>query len=170
MIDSPDYLVVGQVLSAFGLRGEVKIRVHSDAPERYRDGAIVLAQGDEGLSPLTVAASRPHQQHLLVFFEGFKDRTKAESLHGQMLVIPIDEAAPLDEDEYYPHEVTGTRVTTDDGEDLGEIIEVLFTGANEVFVVRGQGGEILIPVLKSVVLNIDHQNGVVLVKLPPGLR
>jgi 16S rRNA processing protein RimM len=169
MTDSPEHLVVGQVVSAFGLRGEVKIKVHSDAPERYRDGAVVYLQEDDEMTPLTVASSRPHKQHLLVLFEGFGDRTEAESLHGRMLVIPIDQASPLEEDEYYPHEVTGARVTTEDGEELGEIVEVLFTGANDVFVVRGQDGEILIPVLKSVVLKIDQQNGVVLVDLPPGL-
>ena len=121
-------------------------------------------------TPLTVAASRPHKQHLLVRFKGFADRTQAESLHGRLLVIPTDQASALDEDEYYPHQVTGARAITEDGEDLGEIIQVLFTGANEVFVVRSPDGELLIPVLKSVVLDIDYNNGVVLVNLPPGLR
>ena len=163
-------LVVGKILSAFGLQGEVKVKVYSDAPDRFRNGAVVYLEENDQLEPLTIVRTRPHKGCLLVTFRDYRDRTIASSLHWRWLVVPAYQASPLSEDEFYPHQVTGARVVTEEGEELGKIQEVLFTGANEVLVVQGPGGELLIPVLKTVVLSIDLRNQKVLVRLPPGLR
>lgn len=168
---SPRYLAIGRVVGAFGIRGEVKVEVHTDFPERfYQLKRVYLGESDDDVRPVAVLGARPHKGRFLLRLEGCSDRTTAEAMRGQWLHIPIEEAMPLAEDEYYVYEVLGLRVETPAGEFLGYIQEVLFTGSNEVFVVEGDEGELLIPVLEDVVLEIDRAGERVLVALPPGLR
>ena len=170
MPSSPRYLAIGRVVGAFGIRGEVKVEVHTDFPERFHQlKRVYLGEGDD-LRPMAVLGARLHKGRFLLRLEGCSDRTAAEGLRGQWLYIPIEEAMPLAEDEFYVHEVLGLRVETPAGEFLGYIQEVLFTGSNEVFVVKDDEGELLIPVLEDVVLEIDRAGKRVLVTLPPGLR
>jgi len=164
------YLAIGRVAGAFGVRGEVKVEVHTDFPERFHQlKRVYLGEGDEP-RPVVVLGARQHKRHFLLRLEGCSDRTAAEKLRGRWLYIPVEEAMPLEEDEYYVHEVLGLRVETVADEFLGYVQEVIFTGANEVFVVRKGDEELLIPVLDDVVLEIDRPRERILVALPPGLR
>jgi len=83
--------------------------------------------------------------------------------------IPIAEAWPLPTGQYYVYELEGLEVCTEEGESLGHLTDVLFTGANPILVTQGPRGEILIPKLKEVVLKIDPEAGRITVRLPPGL-
>jgi len=165
------YLAIGRVAGAFGVQGEVKVEVHTDFPERFHQLKRVHLAKEGEPRPVAVLGVRRHKSHFLLRLEGCSDRTAAEKLRGQWLYIPVEEAMPLAEDEYYVHEVLGLRVETREGECLGRIEDVIFTNANEVFVVKGDDGEeVLIPVLEDVVLEINGQGKRVLVALPPGLR
>jgi 16S rRNA processing protein RimM len=86
-----------------------------------------------------------------------------------LVQIPIEEAMPLGEDEYYVYQIVGLDVWTAEGEYLGRISEVLFTGANDVYVVQGEKGEILIPAIEDVVLEVDLDGGRLTVELMEGL-
>jgi len=167
--ESPRYLAIGRILRAFGLRGEVKVDVLTDFPERFGQMTSLYLGDEREREPVTVLSSRFHGKHALLQLEGYPDRTAAERLRGLWLYIPLAEAMPLEEDEFYEHEVVGCRVETQGGEMLGHIRELLFTGSNEVFVVQGADGDLLIPVTKEVVLEIDVRDRRVLVSLPPGL-
>ena len=167
---SPSYIAIGRISGAHGIRGEVKVVVHTDDPERFQHlDCVYLGEGD---SPRRVAVlgCRFHRKHVLLSLEGYQDRTSAETLRGEWVRIPLAEALPLGEDEVYEFQVLGSMVETVDGELLGRVTEVIFTGANEVFVVEGASGSLLVPVLKDVVLAVDSSAGTVLVSLPPGLR
>jgi 16S rRNA processing protein RimM len=83
--------------------------------------------------------------------------------------VPVEEAMPLGPGEYYEHEILGLAVCTEDGEPLGVVDEVLYTGSNAVYVTRGPLGEVLIPVLNDVVLEVDLEAERLVVRLPPGL-
>lgn len=169
MIEQPRFLAIGRILRAFGVYGEVKVDVLTDFPERFEQMTSLYVGDERERQNVTVLSSRFHGKHALLRLEGYPDRTAAETLRGLWLYIPLAEAMPLEEDEFYEHEVLGCRVETKQGEVLGRIREVLYTGANEVFVVRGPDGDILIPVTKEVVLEIDGPGQRVLVSLPPGL-
>jgi len=168
--DTPRYLAIGRIVGAFGIRGEVKVEIHSDNPARFGQLRRAFMGKGDALRPVVVLGARPHKNYALVRLEGCPDRTAAERLRGQWLYIPVEEALPLEEDEYYEFQALGSQVETVEGEYLGRIRDVIYTGANEVFVVDGEGGELLIPVLKDVVLEIDPSRDRVLVSLPPGLR
>jgi 16S rRNA processing protein RimM len=170
MAVTPRYLAIGRIVAAFGIRGEVKVEIHTDHPDRFGQlKRVFMGLGDDP-QPVGVLGSRLHKNHALLRLQGYPDRTAAERLRGQWLYVPVEEAVPLEEDEYYEFQALGSRVETVEGEFLGHIRDVIFTGANEVFVVDGAGGQILVPVLKDVVLEIDPTEDRVLVSLPPGLR
>lgn len=170
--EQPSYLAIGQIVGPHGIRGEVKVDVMTDFPERYRAGAkLYLGRGadDPAASAVEIATSRSHQGRMLVKLVSAPDRNAAELLRGLYLLIPEREAMPLGQHENYVHDLIGLRVETDAGENLGELVEIVFTPANDVYVVRGPHGEVLIPALRDVVLHVDLAARVMRVALPDGL-
>ena len=169
----PDgYLVVGRILGAHGLRGEVKVESYTDFDSRFTPGQQLLL-GEE-LFLTEIAASRPHKGIFLLSFAEITDRAAAQSLHNQWLYIPEEAAMKLDEDSFWVHEIIGLSVQTETHNRLGEVVDVLFTGANEVYVIRPARGvnrdrELLIPALADVIRAVDLEAGVVTVRLLPGM-
>jgi 16S rRNA processing protein RimM len=96
-------------------------------------------------------------------------RTEAEQMCGRHFLVPRDNAEILPEGEYYVDELVGLRIITTNGVELGKLTEVLWTNANEVYVVNGPFGEVLLPAIADVVQEVDLQNNEMLVKLLPGL-
>jgi len=162
---------VGSIARAHGLKGEVVVDVWSEAPERFLPGRSVTARFPSGATKrMVVATARPFGDRMLIQFEGVASRTEAESLRGADLTIAREEAAPLPEGGHYRFELVGLRVRTREGSILGSVADVFATGSNDVIVVRGPGGEILLPSLEHVVLSIDLERGEMVVELPPGLN
>jgi 16S rRNA processing protein RimM len=168
----PRYLAVGRVLRPHGVRGEVRVQLLTDFPERLKQHAVFyLAQLDspEEAQCHSVESLRFHQQLLLLKLEGCDDRNQAEELRDLLVQIPTEEAAPLEEGEYYHYQLIGVEVETESGEGLGQVIEVLETGANDVYVVRGSRGEVLIPGIESVVRELDVEAKRMVVSPLPGM-
>jgi 16S rRNA processing protein RimM len=90
-------------------------------------------------------------------------------LRGQLVQIAREEAVPLQAGQFYEHQIVGLSVVTADGHALGQVVEVLATGANDVYVVLGPRGEILLPARAEVVRAIDLDAGTMTVVLLPGL-
>jgi 16S rRNA processing protein RimM len=166
------YLVVGQIVAPHGIRGEVKVEVMSDNPDRFKTGAeLYLSSTPEGTDarPVKLATSRPHHDRRLVRLSATADRNAAEALRGLYLLIPEAEAMALDEHENFVHDLIGLRVETTAGEPLGEIVEIVFTPANDVYVARGEVGEVLLPATREVVRSVDLAARTMVVELPEGL-
>jgi 16S rRNA processing protein RimM len=170
---SPKYLLLGEVLRPHGILGELRVRVMTDYPERIPDLEFVYL----GKSPNTTTAKqyrvrhmRMHKGYALLKLETIDDRNKAELLRKLLVMVPIADAVPLEDDEIYLFQLIGMSVQTEDGEMLGKIIDVLETGANDVYIVRGEAyGEVLIPVIDETILETNVADGVVIVHLPDGL-
>jgi 16S rRNA processing protein RimM len=164
------YMAVGLITGAHGLRGEVKVELHTDFPERFApDVEMYLG---EDLELLTIRGSRPHQGQLLLQFDGIDDRDAADDLRGLWLFIPDEQAVTLEEDTYFVHDIIGLSVQTTSGQLLGTVAEVLFTGANEVYVVAPPDQprkEILIPAIADVIKTVDLEQGILIVDPLPGL-
>lgn len=105
---------------------------------------------------------------MLITLDGYEDRDKAEALRGELVLVRLEDAVPLRHGEYYHHQIIGLSVVTDEGEELGSVAEIIKTGANDVYVVRGQGGEVLLPAIQSVIRKIEPSR--MIVHLLPGLR
>ncbi|MGC8838355.1 MAG: ribosome maturation factor RimM [Anaerolineae bacterium] len=164
----PQYLAIAQIVAPHGIRGEVRATILTDFPERFALLKVVYL-GEEA-RPVRLEGYRFHRGQVLLKLAGYDTRTEAEELRQVLVQVPVDEAMPLPEGTYYVHEILGLEAWTESGEFLGEVVEVLETGANDVYVLQGGPlGEILIPALESVVLEVDLEGGRMLVRLPPGL-
>jgi len=141
---------------------------HTDVPERFTwlDEIYV---GEVDPQPVPVEQVRLHKNWVLLKLVGYDDRNAVESLRGQLLQVREDQAIPLEEGEYYLFQLIGLRVISDEGEYLGELIRVIETGANNVFVIQNARGEILIPDTAEVVRDIDFDKRQIVVHLLPGL-
>jgi 16S rRNA processing protein RimM len=167
----PDgYMAVGLIAGAHGLRGEVKVELHTDFPERFAP-AVEVYLGEE-LEAVTISSARPHQGQMLLQFEGIEDRTGADDIRGLWVFIPETGAVDLEEDTYFVHDIIGLSVQTAEGKLLGTVQEVLFTGANEVYVVATPDEpprELLLPAIADVIKQVDLEQGILIVELLPGL-
>jgi 16S rRNA processing protein RimM len=163
----PKFVAIGKILEPWGDKGEVKVEILTDFPERFNSLERVYI--GQTARPLRVEKSRVLEDYAVLKLEGYDNRTAASALRGQLLQIPLEELMPLAEGEYYEFEIIGLEVWTEDGLYLGRVKEVIYTGANDVYVADGPKGEVLIPALEDVVLKIDLGEGKMLVRLPEGL-
>ena len=162
------YLAVGKLHRPHGLRGEIRMEVLTDFPERLVPGmTLYLGPGHQ---TATLLSSRWHKHDLLVAFEGYQDREGVAVLRNQLVQVRADDRPQLPEGEYYHHQLLGLRVLDEAGNTLGELAEILVTGANDVYVVRApRGEEVLLPAIDSVVLDVDLKRGLMRVHLLPGI-
>jgi 16S rRNA processing protein RimM len=165
-----DTLLIGQIVAPFGVRGQVKMRAYTAHVEHLRRGIRVVYIGDERREyPLTGVIE--HKPGLLVLsLGGVASRDAAESLRGAEVAIREHDAAPLEDGEYFIHQLYGLAVVDEQGAEIGRVREVLETGANEVLVVtRPDQPEALIPMIHDVVQELDIAGGRVVVRLIAGL-
>jgi 16S rRNA processing protein RimM len=164
----PRWVAVGLITRAHGVEGEVSVRALTELPGRFDPGArLFLTEGDG--EPLTVSQSRPHRDRLLVSFEEVTDRDGAEHLRGRYLFVPAEWAPALPEGEFWVHQLVGATVRTVGGRTVGRIRDIVHTPANDVWVVGGKQGEMLVPALKDVVEQVDVDAGTVVINEVPGL-
>lgn len=139
----------------------------SDVPGRFDPGRELLLDS----RPYTISESRQTgPDTALIRFEGITGRRDASPFTGKYLSARPDDEIVLEEGEYFHYQLIGLQVRTEEGEHLGELQEILETGSNDVYIVRGSGGELLIPAMAQVVLDVNVAAGTMLVRLPDGLR
>jgi 16S rRNA processing protein RimM len=164
----PVYLVVGFLRRPHGLRGEIIMDVHTDFPERLRSGRKLFI-GDEH-TPMTLSGARPHAKGMLVKFKDIETSEDAGQLRNQWVYVKSSDVPSLPEGKLYQHELFGFQVVEEHGNSLGELVEIIETGANDVYVVRNESGkEILLPAIPSVILETDPARRLIRVHLLEGL-
>lgn len=163
-----EFLAIGRVVRPHGVRGELLVDSLTDFPEHLAEVETVYL-GDAAV-PHTLAGARVHRNQLLLLLADCANRDCAEQYRKQLVQIKTEAAAPLPPGRYYHHQLIGCRVFSDDGEDLGELTDILETGANDVYVVATPTGELLLPAISSVILNIDIEAKRVTAHLLEGLR
>ena len=155
------------MLGAFGVRGEVRIRLETDVLANLEAGRRVYVGPNRDATE--IEAFHPGIKPRLKL-RGVQTREEARDLRGAEIAVPLDEAAPLPDGSYYGVELIGVRVETDSGEPIGTVREVLFTGSNDVYLVRGPDGEVLVPAIPDVVQAFDPERRVLTIDLIEGLR
>ena len=163
----PLYLSVGFLRRPHGVKGEIIMDLHTDFPERMKKGRKVFVGEDHKLMTLTNV--RPHQSGLLVKFDDI-DTPEDAGLYRNQWVYVQTKDVPLSQGQHYKHELLGLKVVDEQDNLLGELVEILETGANDVYVVRNDSGkELLLPNIPSVVLDLDIDRGTLKVHLLEGL-
>lgn len=163
-------LLIGQIVSSFGLKGQLKVRSYTDHVEHLRRRVKTVYLGPKRQAYQLRGAFEHKPGLLILSLAGITDRDAAEELRGLEVAIRDRDAAPLDEGEYFIHQLYGLTVETEDGATLGKVREVLETGANEVLVVaRPDQPEVLLPMIHDVVQQLDLANNRIVVRLLDGL-
>jgi len=164
----PVYLVVGFLRRAHGVQGEMIMDLHTDFPERFRSGRKLLVGAEHKM--MTVEAVRSHAKGMLVKFKGIETPEATAPFRNQWVYIKAADVPPLPQGQIYQHELFGFQVVDENENLLGELVEIIETGANDVYVVRNESGkEILLPAIPSVILELDSVHRVMRVHLLEGL-
>lgn len=159
-------ITIGRVVNFHGIKGEVKIVSASDfTAERFAPGNIVKINNEN----YEINQYRTHKNFHLVKFEGVTNINEVEHLKGKD-VLQDDESVELilEEGEFHFDEIIGLNVETDDGRTLGKVINIIQTGANDVWVVKGDK-EYLIPYIEDIITDIDLENELVTITPMEGL-
>ena len=164
---SPAPVVVAQVMGPHGRDGGLNIRLLSDLSGRFDPGSLLLI--DQRAHSIS-SSRQTGPDNALIWLEGISTRSQAAPLAGKYLTASPDSDAELEEGAYFHYQLIGMQVRTEQDEELGAIQEILETGSNDVYIVRGSGGELLIPAVSHVVLEVNVVANSMLVRLPDGLR
>ena len=164
-LSSPEPVLVGVVRRPYGQGGEVRVDELSDYPQRFAPGAAITIAG----AAFVIARSRRVKRVRVLKLNGVDTREAAAALANQDIHVAAAELQPLPEGVYYHYDLIGMAVETADGAELGEVTEIVATGANDVIVVQGEGGEVLAPLIADVVKRVDTAARRLVIDPPPGL-
>lgn len=165
-----DRLQVGVISSTHGIRGEVKVFPTTDDANRFKKlKKVTLDTGKEQLD-LEIQGVKFFKQFVIVKFKGIDHINDIEKYKGMSLYVDRQDAVKLQKDEYFIADLIEMQVFTEDGGEFGTLIDVLETGANEVYVIQSkEHGEVLVPAIKQCILNIDVEARKMTIHLLDGL-
>lgn len=166
-----DLLQVGIITTTHGVNGEVKVFPTTDDPARFKKlKQVVLDTGKEKLS-LKVAHVKFFKNLVILKFKDYDNINDVEKWKSKGLYVTRENAVKCEEDEYFIADLIGLSVVSDEGEALGELSEVLSTGANDVYAVKKDGEkDLLLPAIRECILSIDMDRRVMTVHVMDGLR
>jgi 16S rRNA processing protein RimM len=165
-------LTVGVIVGSHGVQGELRMSLLTDDPDNLLDiEQVYLGDSDE---PTTLEGVRFHGEGALIFLGGVETPEAAKALRGTPVKIAGADARPLEPGEYFYYQLVGLKAVTPEGEALGEVVDIIETGAHDVLVIapagsrasRSPAGELLIPHHSSYVLDVDPEAGTITVVKP----
>lgn len=166
-VDRGDLVAIGKVLKPHGVRGEMRVQILTDFPERFEDTEEVFLVPPQGQPRLhRVEGVRFHSGWVLLRLSGFSDPEAVGAHRNWFVSVPGDELCELEEGEYWHFELEGLEVRDESGAVLGRLKEILATPAHDLYAVEGPCGEILIPAVGEFVLSIDVEGGFMVVRPP----
>lgn len=162
-----EYLEAGKVVTTHGIRGEVKIMPYTDTPELLAefDRLFIGKNKDE----LIIERSRVFKNMVIAKIEGVDTPEAAEKLRNKLLYMHRDDLE-LDDDTYFIQDLIGIEVRdADSGKVYGTISDVMQTGANDVYVIKGSDREYLVPAIADVVVFTDIDENIMTIRPLDGL-
>ncbi len=167
-LSGPDLFLIGKITKPHGLNGEVTLYFSSPHPVSL-DGVSTLYFGRRK-SPKTLRSWRIHQNRSLLLLDGVRYRDQAEALRGADVYVDRNELGDLEDDEFYIRDLIGAEVVLEDNSQFGHLKDVIYTGANDVYVIaRAEKDDVLLPAIHQVIKAIDLDSNKITVALMPGL-
>ena len=165
------WIECGKIGRPWGIKGQIVVFWMSGACPVEVGRGVVYTRGTDGdYVPHLVLASRENQNRSIVTLEGLKNPNDASALTHELLYIPEGELQSLSKGEFYCYQILGLKVETDGGKHLGEIVNIIPTGSNDVYEVKPlKGPTILIPAIKSVIVKVDIENKKMIVRPMEGM-
>lgn len=170
-----EWFNVGRIVNTHGFQGEVRILSTTDfEDQRFAVGNKLAAFKKEDKKPtwVTIESVRRHKNFILLTFEGMHNINLVEPFKEGMLKVTKDQMKEdlLEENEYFYHDIIGCSVVSEEGETIGDIKDILETGANDVWVVKGaKGKEHYIPYIEDIVKDINIAEKVITIHVMEGL-
>ena len=164
-------VVIGEIARPHGLAGELRVNPLTDRPERFAEleQCVVWDRSRDERETRRIRAARFHGTQVLVSFAGIESVEAAASLVGRLVAVPEAEALPLGPGQFYPWQLEGARVVTEDGRDVGQVARIDPSPGHDLWVVRDGDREHLIPAVPAIVLEVDIAAGRVVIRPPDGL-
>jgi 16S rRNA processing protein RimM len=160
----PGFVAVGRVLGAWGVRGELKIQPLAPQSALLAGHSVSIARCE-----YTIERSDPSGRFVRLKITGVDNREEARLMRGAYLQAREEDLKPLPDGEYYHFQLVGLAVLSIDGRNLGRVVDVISAPENDVYVVKGPEGEVLIPAVDDVVQDIDLRKGAIRIEIIPGL-
>ncbi len=165
-----DMFQVGVISSTHGIAGEVKVYPTTDDPKRFKKLKNVLLDTGRGMQEMEIAGVKFFKQMVILKFRGYDKIEDIQPYKGKSLYVTRANAVKLEKDEYFIADLIGMKVYEEDDTCLGELTDVLQTGANDVYVVKMKNGkDVLIPAIRQCILDVDVEGGRMKVRLLEGL-
>ncbi len=160
-----EFITIGQILAPWGVKGKLKVEVITDFPKRFTPQSTIYVNRQ----PMTIDSTEWRKGKVIIKLNTVDSIEEAQKLRGQPVEIPHSQLYSLPEGQYYHFQLIGLEVWTTQGELLGNITEILTAESNDNYVVRGAGGEILIPAIDDVVKSVDLYKGHMVIDAIEGL-
>lgn len=165
-----DMLRVGVFANTHGIAGEIKVFPTTDDVQRFKKLKKVYLDAGKELLEWEIQNVKFFKNMVILKFKGINNINDIEKYKGKDLYVTREHAVPLEENEYFLCDIIGAKVVTEDGKDFGILKEILQTGANDVYVVEMENQqEVLLPVIKECILDVNIEEKIVSVRLMPGL-
>lgn len=165
-----EWITIGQILKPHGYCGFVKVQPMTDVSHRFSDlKRVWLEWPDSRRQEVQVEEWRSSPGVQLMKVQTIQNPEDAESLRGAYILVPRSDVPPLPEGQYYVFELIGLQVLTESGDDIGEVQDVMSLPANDVYVVQGRYGEVLIPTTRDIIVSIDLAAKRLIIRPIPGL-
>ena len=161
---------IGQIVNTYGIKGFVKVVPFTDDYTRFEDLASVYIETKNSLKSVVIEEVKYSKNLVLLKLKGIDDVNTAEIYKNCYLKIDRKDAVKLPEDSYFIVDLIGLEVYTEDNNNLGKIVDVYPTGANDIYVVKNElGKQVLLPAIGEVIKNVDLENKKMIVHLIDGL-
>ncbi len=164
-------IAIGEIVRPHGVRGEVRVTPLTDRPERF-DGmaaCVVWDASRDEREPRRVTGARHQGDAVLLRLEGVESPEAARALVGRLVAVPASEALPPAPGRFYPWQLEGARVTTEDGREIGRVTRIEPGPGQDLWVVQGAEREHLIPAVAEIVVDVDVAASRVVIRPPAGL-
>ncbi len=170
-MDKDKMLRVGVISSTHGIKGEVKVYPTTDDVNRFK--VLKEAHIDMGreLVKVEVSGCKFFKNMVILKFKGIDNINDVEKYKSHDLLVTREHAVELEEGEFFIADLIGLKIITDEGEEFGELVDVMETGANDVYIVKqySTGNEVLLPVIEQCILDIQPEEGFIKVHIMEGL-
>lgn len=161
----PLSIAIGKIRRPHGVKGEVIFEPYPEYSVNLKNGKVILIGKKK--ETYSIRSIRNMDRNYLIAFDGLDDCDVVAHLRNQAVYLQAEELNKLPIGKHYPHQVLGMQVVDEDGKSIGKLVEVLMTGANDVYVVKNtEEDELLLPAIESVILNVDEKLQVITVRLP----
>jgi len=169
-MNRPEHVAIGFVIRAHGVRGNVLVKLLTDNPNRFEETENILIEKAGRMEPHRIIEKTETPKGWILRFDGIETRDEAEELKGAYLLIRTEELPELKDGSYYDFDLVGIEVFSVSGEKLGQIIEIKKYPANDIYIVEGDAGRLMLPATHEIVRKVDLDNKRMEVELLDGLE